>query len=95
MGATKASKIGEFGGEVRNTAGATVPSGSARGRGDRWREAEVGSKEYEAELRKVHGELVAMQEWVKATGAKLKIILRVRRSHEQPAAAIALVPTPV
>ena len=35
-------------------------------------------KEYQAELRKLHGELVAMQEWVKATGAKLCIVFEGR-----------------
>jgi polyphosphate kinase 2 len=35
-------------------------------------------KEYEAELRKLHGELVAMQEWVKATSAKLCILFEGR-----------------
>jgi polyphosphate kinase 2 len=33
---------------------------------------------YEAELRRLHGELVAMQEWVKATGAKLCIVFEGR-----------------
>ena len=31
-------------------------------------------KPYEAEMRRLHGELVAMQEWVKATGAKICIV---------------------
>ena len=35
-------------------------------------------KEYETEMRKLHGELVAMQEWVKATGAKLCIVFEGR-----------------
>ena len=35
-------------------------------------------KEYEAELRTLHGELVAMQEWVKATGAKICIVFEGR-----------------
>ncbi len=35
-------------------------------------------KRYERELRKLHGELVAMQEWVKATGAKLCIVFEGR-----------------
>ena len=32
------------------------------------------TKEYEQEMRVLHGELVAMQEWVKATGAKICIV---------------------
>ena len=35
-------------------------------------------KEYEAEIRKLHGELVAMQEWVKATGAKVCVVFEGR-----------------
>ena len=35
-------------------------------------------KEYQRELRRLHGELVAMQEWVKASGAKLCIVFEGR-----------------
>ena len=35
-------------------------------------------KEYERELRTLHGELVALQEWVKATGAKVCIVFEGR-----------------
>ena len=35
-------------------------------------------KEYEREMRGLHGELVAMQEWVKATGAKICIVFEGR-----------------
>src|SRR5690348_5422592 len=35
-------------------------------------------KEYEHELRPLHGELVALQEWVKATGAKICIVFEGR-----------------
>ncbi len=35
-------------------------------------------KHYEAELRELHGELVAMQEWVKASGAKICIVFEGR-----------------
>jgi polyphosphate kinase 2 (PPK2 family) len=35
-------------------------------------------KEYEREMRRLHGELVAMQEWVKASGAKLCIVFEGR-----------------
>ena len=33
---------------------------------------------YEAEMRKLHGELVALQEWVKSTGAKVCIVFEGR-----------------
>jgi polyphosphate kinase 2 len=35
-------------------------------------------KEYEEEMRILHGELVALQEWVKATGAKICIVFEGR-----------------
>ena len=35
-------------------------------------------KEYEAELRTLHAELVAMQEWVKAAGAKICVVFEGR-----------------
>jgi len=35
-------------------------------------------KEYEQELRRLHGELVAVQEWVKDSGAKICIVLEGR-----------------
>ena len=35
-------------------------------------------KAYEAEMRILHGELVAMQEWVKATGAKVCVVFEGR-----------------
>ena len=35
-------------------------------------------KEYECELRRLHGELVAVQEWVKDTGAKVCIVFEGR-----------------
>ena len=40
--------------------------------------AKMGRKEYEREMRRLHGELVAMQEWVKATGAKICIVFEGR-----------------
>jgi polyphosphate kinase 2 len=36
------------------------------------------TKEYEREMARLHGELVAMQEWVKATGAKICIVFEGR-----------------
>ena len=40
--------------------------------------APMKAKEYEREMRRLHGELVAMQEWVKATGAKVCIVFEGR-----------------
>src|SRR5262245_28976845 len=35
-------------------------------------------KEYEAELRQLHGDLVALQEWVKSSGAKVCVVFEGR-----------------
>src|SRR5207245_2586791 len=40
--------------------------------------AKMKRKEYEREMRRLHGELVAMQEWVKATGAKICVVFEGR-----------------
>ncbi len=41
-------------------------------------EKKLKNKPYQHELRRLHGELVAMQEWVKATGAKVCIVFEGR-----------------
>jgi polyphosphate kinase len=38
----------------------------------------LGRKEYEREMKLLHGELVAMQEWVEASGAKVCIVFEGR-----------------
>jgi len=38
----------------------------------------MGRKDYEREMERLHGELVALQEWVKATGAKICIVFEGR-----------------
>ena len=40
--------------------------------------AGMGRQKYERQMRKLHGELVALQEWVKATGAKICIVFEGR-----------------
>jgi len=42
------------------------------------RTGKMKEKDYQHELRRLHGELVAMQEWVKATGAKVCIVFEGR-----------------
>ena len=42
------------------------------------RPARMKRKPYEAEMRRLHGELVAMQEWVKGTGAKICVVFEGR-----------------
>jgi polyphosphate kinase 2 len=41
-------------------------------------QAKMKLKDYELEMRRLHGELVAMQEWVKATGARICIVFEGR-----------------
>lgn len=41
-------------------------------------DAVLSRKDFEAELKRLHGELVALQEWTKATGAKICIIFEGR-----------------
>jgi polyphosphate kinase len=40
--------------------------------------AKMKRKEYEHEMQRLHGELVAMQEWVKASGAKICVVFEGR-----------------
>src|SRR6266581_4950147 len=40
--------------------------------------AKMKRKQYERQMRRLHGELVALQEWVKATGAKICIVFEGR-----------------
>ena len=40
--------------------------------------AKLGRKAYEREIRRLHGELVAMQEWVKTSGAKVCVVFEGR-----------------
>jgi polyphosphate kinase len=47
-------------------------------RGETQPEARLGRKEYERELAKLQGELVAMQEWVKSSGAKVCVVFEGR-----------------
>ena len=54
------------GGEAQPTAASSEPG------------ALMKTKDYEREMRRLHGELVAMQEWVKATGAKICIVFEGR-----------------
>jgi polyphosphate kinase len=57
----------------------TVPAASATSAGSAdSAPAKMKRKEYERELRRLHGELVAMQEWVKASGAKICIVFEGR-----------------
>jgi len=52
----------------------TVPDASSSGT----RAPKMKEKEYQELLRPLHGELVALQEWVKATGARVCIVFEGR-----------------
>jgi polyphosphate kinase 2 len=58
--------------QERHRAGARAPQAEAGP------PAKMKRKEYEREMRLLHGELVAMQEWVKAAGAKICIVFEGR-----------------
>ena len=69
MGKKKAKKAeGSTGGAHSRPDGSAPPEAGAK----------LPRKEYEAEMRKLHAELVALQEWVKATGAKVCIVFEGR-----------------
>src|ERR1700728_2496706 len=55
-----------------------VPPGADRPRAGAGPAPKMKRKEYEREMRVLHGELVAMQEWVKATGAKICVVFEGR-----------------
>jgi polyphosphate kinase len=57
---------------------AAAPSAGARQQAGAGSPPKMKRKEYEREMRLLHGELVAMQEWVKASGAKICIVFEGR-----------------
>ncbi len=70
--AKKKGKQEQHGGEVLASSAAAGPEA---GGGP---PPKMKRKEYEREMRLLHGELVAMQEWVKASGAKVCIVFEGR-----------------
>ena len=57
----------------------TKHKGAPKGHADQHADTgKLSTKEYEREMRRLHGELVAMQEWVKATGARVCIVFEGR-----------------
>jgi polyphosphate kinase len=71
---SKKSKKGA-GGDTRGDGSAAVPDADAERDTSAPR---MKTKDYERELRRLHGELVAMQEWVKGTGAKVCVVFEGR-----------------
>ena len=69
---SKKRKKGKQRSEMRSPASSTVaPTPVAVS-------SKMKEKEYQHDLRQLHGELVAMQEWVKATGAKVCVVFEGR-----------------
>jgi polyphosphate kinase 2 len=71
------SKQGDSKAKHHLDANATAAPGTAEGR-TAGPPPKMKEKEYQHELRRLHGELVAMQEWVKASGAKLCVVFEGR-----------------
>ena len=55
-----------------------LPPGTARPEGDAGPLPKMKRREYERQMRLLHGELVAMQEWVKSSGAKICLVFEGR-----------------
>ena len=72
MGKKKRGKQEQHDAEVQ------VPPAGARQEAGAGPAPKMKRKEYEREMRVLHGELVAMQEWVKASGAKICIVFEGR-----------------
>jgi polyphosphate kinase 2 len=64
-------------GKQDEAAGQAPPTGQEQGGAD-GPPAKMKRKEYEREMRLLHAELVAMQEWVKGTGAKICVVFEGR-----------------
>ena len=64
-------------GHGRNHATAPAPSSDAEKAGA-GHAGKMKRKEYERQMRVLHGELVAMQEWVKDSGAKICVVFEGR-----------------
>jgi polyphosphate kinase len=64
--------------QERHQAQAPAPEAAGRSEAGAGPPAKLKRKAYEREMRVLHGELVAMQEWVKAAGAKVCIVFEGR-----------------
>ena len=65
-------------GAPKERPGAVRTGQEAASAGEAGVSAKLSRKEYESEMARLHGELVAMQEWVKATGAKVCVVFEGR-----------------
>ena len=65
--------------KAKKTHDSAIPASSVpQEQGETGAPMKMKRKEYEDEMRRLHGELVAMQEWVKASGAKVCIVFEGR-----------------
>jgi polyphosphate kinase 2 len=64
--------------QKRHGSGAQAPPAVASQEAEAGPPPKMTRKPYEREMRRLHGELVAMQEWVKASGAKICIVFEGR-----------------
>jgi polyphosphate kinase 2 len=71
--AKKSKHSGKAGKSTKSDETAPAPE-AAEGQAAGADQAKMSTKEYEKQMRVLQGELVAMQEWVKATGAKICIV---------------------
>ena len=62
----------------RRDAGTQRPEDAAQQKADAGSSPKMKRRAYEREMRVLHGELVAMQEWVKDSGAKVCIVFEGR-----------------
>ena len=63
---------------MRSSNGEKAKSKARRGRAPAAPAEKLGRKDYEAELKKLHVEIVKLQEWVKSAGAKICIVFEGR-----------------
>ena len=68
----------QSGPEGEQVVGVEAPARSSDVSGAAGDRPKMKTKEYEKQMRRLHGELVALQEWVKATGAKVCIVFEGR-----------------
>src|SRR5262249_1637583 len=78
MAAKKAGKKAKKAGKKHDQEHPDVAAAAATNGSPAGPPARMKRKEYEDELRRLHAELVAMQEWVKATGAKICVVFEGR-----------------
>jgi polyphosphate kinase len=75
---TKSKKSAKRKGSSKDVSSPGASSSATSSKGPPPDASKMKVKEYEKELRRLHGELVALQEWVKASSAKLCVVFEGR-----------------